>query len=144
MASPQAQGPNVNRSRAGYLGSLTKLYKYVDEIVSSNAQLRMQSIFSIASMLGMNDTSKATTYVWRLTPKATPSFKFRMIWHNKSTTKFVFYSKPTSLVVLSQRPHQFAVSSQVEQVQGNVLQSLLHLKALAQLQVKFQVFGSRS
>ena len=39
IASPQAQGSNVNRSRAGYLGSLTKLYKCVDEIVSSNAPI---------------------------------------------------------------------------------------------------------
>ena len=34
--------------------------------------------------------------------------------------------------------------SQVKQVHGNVLLSLLHLKALAQLQVKFQMFGARS
>ena len=39
MASPQAQGPNVNRSRAGYLGALTKLYKSVDQIVSSSAPI---------------------------------------------------------------------------------------------------------
>ena len=39
MASLQAQGPNVNRSRAGYLGALTKLYKSVDQIVSSNAPI---------------------------------------------------------------------------------------------------------
>ena len=39
MASPQAQGPNVNRSRAGYLGALTKLYKSVDQLVSSNAPI---------------------------------------------------------------------------------------------------------
>ena len=110
MASPQAQGPNLNRSRTGYLGALTKLYKSVDEIVSSNAPI--EDAVDILNRINARYERYLESHDLCLAanPKATPSFKFRMIWHNKSTMKFVFCFKPTSLAVLSQQPHPFAVS----------------------------------
>ena len=39
MATPKAQEPNAIRSRAGYLGALTKQYKLVNDLIASNGQV---------------------------------------------------------------------------------------------------------
>ena len=39
MVTPKVQGPNAIRSRAGYLGALTKQYKLVNDLIASNGQV---------------------------------------------------------------------------------------------------------